>query len=183
MGDNQPMSTGTTAQTTAMQLACTKLGSNSAFAQTPLPAESTIGGIPVKTFGDLLGQLKAQSQLLPEAEFRDLFASAQSIAGVAYSSLQEVSGFKNFTQTLEYEHRFPEFKEARSFVHRNQLLGENARKQVPKQYLRYGRALETYVDKASYLKRQVSGKRHGALGPTLDSTRDKTANVSFHLGP
>jgi hypothetical protein len=94
-----------------------------------------------------------------------------------------IQGFKSFSETVEYEERFPEFKEARNYIARNQLLGENAKKQVPERYLHYGRALETYVDKASYLKRQLSGKRHGTLGPTMDSTGDKTANVSFHLGP
>lgn len=151
------MSAGTTAQATGLQLALTKLGSNSSFAQTPLPEESTLGGVLVNTFSDLLAQLEVQSGLLSAADFRDLFDEAQAIVGATFSREIEksnaawaelenfgrahIDGFTGFSETPEHAEPSPEPKEARNYADRNRLLSEDAKRKIPLWYRRYGQAL------------------------------------------
>ncbi|KAL6234928.1 hypothetical protein BDW75DRAFT_151167 [Aspergillus navahoensis] len=122
---------------------------------------------PITTFADLLHEIRHQYTQLPPALFLDLFLEAQAIVGelfhqqarplmqtlVEFEAIgTQITGFKEYMESDEYQDRFPEFKAARDYVSSNRAATERARRDVPIAYPTYGRALLALYDSQGWAR-------------------------------
>ncbi|KAL4924638.1 uncharacterized protein BDV17DRAFT_295272 [Aspergillus undulatus] len=142
-----------------LELALTTLKAKDKLSDMRLPSDSTLGDVPVHTFGDLLVELKAKYKVLSRADYLDYFKHAHWITAATFGPMVEqsmqalvgledlgrayIAGFKEYSETDEYQERFPEYKEARDWVKHNKKSSEAAKQQVPTRYQHYGSALLT----------------------------------------
>ncbi|PWY96089.1 hypothetical protein BO94DRAFT_581222 [Aspergillus sclerotioniger CBS 115572] len=90
-----------------LELAFLTLKDKHELSNTRLPLDSTLGNVPVHTFRDLLAHSITAATFGPAVEkLMQAFISLENL-GRAY-----IAGFKEYSETDEYQKRFPEYQEA-----------------------------------------------------------------------
>ncbi|KAL4935974.1 hypothetical protein BDV06DRAFT_217020 [Aspergillus oleicola] len=90
-----------------LELAFMKLTAQPEFSNTRLPLDSTLGDIPVHTFGQLLAHSITATTFGLAVE-----QSMQALIGFEDLGCTYIAGFKEYSETDEYQERFPEYQEA-----------------------------------------------------------------------
>ncbi|PYH49349.1 uncharacterized protein BP01DRAFT_400709 [Aspergillus saccharolyticus JOP 1030-1] len=104
----------------------------------------TLGDVPVHTFGELLVELKAKYRTLPRADYLDYFKQAHSITAATFRPAVEqllqalvglenlgpayIAGFKEYSETDEYQERFPEYQAARDWKSKKSKHGRKGQR-------------------------------------------------------